>query len=244
MKKPINYLGNNIKFLRMRRKRSQDILAQVLNVSRATINSYENGFVASPPINILLRISEYFKISIDTLLRVDLSKLPELELLKIEKGYESLITGVNMRILTTTVDTKDKENITVVPIKAKAGYTTGFADVEFISSLKTFQLPFVEKDRTYRTFQIDGDSMPPLQTKDYVLGTYVENWKDVKDGKPYIVVTKNEGFVFKLVFNQIKEQENLLLKSTNAQYKDYTVVIDDVLEIWKYEYHLSSSFVG
>ena len=41
------------------------------------------------------------------------------------------------------VDSKNRDNIELVPVKAKAGYTAGYNDPEFISSLPTFQLPFL-----------------------------------------------------------------------------------------------------
>ena len=53
-------------------------------------------------------------------------------------------------MLTTTVDSKNKENIEVINQKASAGYRTGFADPEYIKVLPTFQLPFLSADKKYR----------------------------------------------------------------------------------------------
>jgi len=52
------------------------------------------------------------------------------------------IKGSNLRVLATTVDIANNENIEMVAEKAKAGYTTGYADPEFISELPVFQFPF------------------------------------------------------------------------------------------------------
>lgn len=70
----------------------------------------------------LINFSNYFKISIDTLLRVDMSKLSDLQLRELELGYDSYVRGTKLRVLATTVDSKNRENIELVPAKAKAGY--------------------------------------------------------------------------------------------------------------------------
>src|SRR5204863_2002257 len=112
------------------------------------------------------------------------------------------VRGTKLRILATTVDSKNKENIEVVPLKAKAGYKSGYADPEFIKGLPTFQLPILYNDRKYRMFQISGDSMLPIPDKSWVVGEYVENFNDIKDGHPYILLTNDEGIVFKMAYNQ------------------------------------------
>lgn len=238
MSKIKNFLGSNLKLLRAKKKRSQDIVAFVLKVSRGTLNSYENGFVLNPPIDTLMRISEYFKLSIDILLKEDLRKLSEDDFIKLENNNENFISGKQMRVLATTVDGDNNENIEMVPIKAKAGYAAGFRDTEFIAGLPSFQLPFLHKERKYRSFQIEGDSMLPIEEKSYIVAEYLENWNTIKDGDLCIVVTLNEGPVFKVVFNQIKSDNNFLLKSLNHLYKDYTISIDDVVEVWKYKCHI------
>ncbi|MFM7218194.1 MAG: helix-turn-helix transcriptional regulator, partial [Bacteroidota bacterium] len=42
------FFNNNIKLLRQRRNRTQDIVANELNVTRSTLNSYENGSIKNP----------------------------------------------------------------------------------------------------------------------------------------------------------------------------------------------------
>ena len=118
------YFTSNIKFLRKRKGRTQDDVAVALNLKRSTLSGYENG-VAQPGIDILVSFSRYFNMSIDTLLKIDISKLSESQLGELERGYDAYIKGSNLRVLTTTVGTDNVENIELVPEKAKAGYTTG-----------------------------------------------------------------------------------------------------------------------
>lgn len=224
--------GRNIKLLRKRQKRSQQEVADLLGLKRSSWSAYENE-TAEPNFSNLLKISNYFDVSIDVLLQIDLSKMREKELSQLEKGYD--LKGQKLRVLSTTIAPDGEENIELVPIKAKAGYTTSFSDHEFINTLHKFQLPFLPKGKTYRSFEIGGDSMPPIKEGSWVTGSYVQNWQDIKDGTPCIVVTVEEGIVFKLVYNQIETKRSLLLSSTNPLYKPFELPIHEVAEIWKLE---------
>ena len=79
------YLKENLKLLRKRRKRSQEDVAKSLLLTRSAYNSYENG-VAEPGIQILIRLSEFFQINIDKLIRIDLNQVGEMQLSQLEKG--------------------------------------------------------------------------------------------------------------------------------------------------------------
>jgi hypothetical protein len=105
--------------------------------------------------------------------------------------------------------------------------------------LPTFQLPFLSPDRKYRTFQIDGDSMLPIPDKSYITAEYLTNWHDLKDGHAFIILTMDEGIVFKIAYNQIRSKKKLLLRSLNHAYKPYEINIADVKEIWKFVYYTS-----
>src|SRR4051812_28495608 len=215
------HFSNNIKILRNRKKRTQDIVATELNMSRSTLNSYENGSIKNPTLDALMVFSKYFRLSIDTMVKVDLSKLSEFQLSELEKGNDVYVTGSRLRVIATTVDSQNRENIEVVPLKAKAGYKNGFADPEFIRKLPTFQLPLLLSDRKYRMFQISGDSMLPIPDKSWVIAEYLENWYDMKDGDAYVILTQEEGLVFKVVENYLKKKKNVILKSLNTLYKPY-----------------------
>lgn len=77
------FLATNLKFLRKRRKRTQDEVAFALEIKRATLNGYENG-IGEPKLERLLAIAAYYRFSIDDLLQRDLSKLPESKLQALE----------------------------------------------------------------------------------------------------------------------------------------------------------------
>lgn len=226
------YFAENLKFLRTRRQKSQMDLSAELDLTRTTLAGYEKN--VQPPFRILIRISEYFNISLDALIKYRLEVLSEFQLSQIEKGFDVDVTGNKLRLLTISVDNKGEENIEMVPIKAQAGYTSSYGDLEFIASLPRFKLPFLPKSKTYRSFQIKGDSMLPIKESAWVTCSFIEDWTAIKDGKACIVVTKDEGIVFKLVYKRF-ENGNLLLVSSNRYYSPYELPIAQILEIWQFE---------
>ncbi len=233
------YFASNIKFLRKRRDRTQDDVAAALDLKRSTLSGYENG-VAQPGIDILISFSGYFNMSIDTLLKIDMTRLSESQLGELERGYDAYVKGSNLRVLTTTVNSENRENIELVGEKAKAGYTTGYADPEYIGELPVFSLPFLSNKRKYRTFQLKGDSMHPIPDGSWVTGEFVQDWMDIVNGKAYIVFTLNDGIVFKILENNILKNGKLVLYSLNPLYEPYEVHINEVKEIWKFVNYISN----
>ena len=233
------YFTSNIKFLRKRRGRTQDEVAVALNLKRSTLSGYEND-VAQPGIDMLVSFSKYYNVSIDTLLKIDMTKLSESQLGELERGYDAYIKGSNLRVLTTTVGSDNIENIELVPEKAKAGYTTGYADPEYIEELPRFRLPFLSENRKYRTFQLKGDSMLPIPDGSWVTGEYLQDWHNIISGKAYVVFTINDGIVFKIVENKLKKDGKLVLYSLNPIYEPYEVHIAEVKEIWKFINYISN----
>lgn len=234
-----SHWATNIRFLRNRKKYSQEELAEHLGISRVKLNAHENGHTRNPPVDDLIRFSSFFHLSIDTLLKVELPTLSELRLRELEAGNDAFATGSQIRVLATTVDSSNKNNVEQVPVRARAGYTAGYGDPEFIAQLPVFHLPQLPAGRKYRMFPISGDSMLPVPDGAYVIAEYSEDWTSVKSGTPCIVVTREEGIVFKIVHNQLKEQRSLKLESLNAQYAPYEVPARDVLELWTFRSFIS-----
>ncbi len=235
----IKTFGKNIKFLRKRQNRTQEDVAFALEMKRSTLSGYENG-VAQPGVNILISFSMFFNVAIDTLVKVDLTELSESQLSQIDRGFDVYVKGSNLRVLTATLDQYNEENIELVNEKAKAGYKSGFADPDYIKVLPTFQLPFLSRQKKYRTFQISGDSMLPVPDASFVTGEFVLDWNTIRDGQPYIILTLDDGVVFKLAENKIKESKKLILHSLNSLYEDYDIDIREVKEVWKFVHFISS----
>jgi len=235
----MDFFSSNIKLMRNRKGKTQDDVAFALAMKRSTLSGYENN-VAQPSIQTLIAFSDYFNVAIDTLIRVDLSGLPESQLLQLERGWDVHIKGSGLRILATTVNSNNEDNIELVSEKAKAGYRSGFSDPEYIKVLPAFQLPFLSKNKKYRSFQVSGDSMLPIPHGSWVTGEYVENWQQIKDRKAYIILTLEDGIVFKVVENRIESAGRLRLYSLNEAYDPYDIDIRDVKEVWKFIHFISS----
>ena len=232
------YFDSNIKLLRKRLRFTQDEAAAQLRMKRSTLSGYENK-VAQPGLDVLLLFSDYYKIAIDTLLKVDLSKLSETQLRQLEHGEDVFLRGGNLRVLASTVNTHNQENIELVPVKAQAGYTNGFADPEYIGALQVFQLPFLSGEKKYRTFQLQGDSMLPIPEKAWVTGEYVLDWKQLRTGEACIVLTMDEGVVFKIIENKLDQNGMLILYSLNPLYEPYEIDVKEIREIWKFVHFIS-----
>lgn len=227
----MSYLNKNIKHLRKRKGFTQSDLAERIGLKRAQIGSYEE-YRAEPKIETIQKIAYLFGLTLDQLINQDLSKSNDSPQVDVE--------GKTLRILPIVIDQSDQEQISIVPVSARAGYTHGYADPEYVKDLPKFNLPLPElyPDRSYRLFQIEGDSMLPIPDGSYVICEYVEDWRDIKDGQSHILVTKSQGIVYKRVWRE-KEKHRLLLRSDNILYDPYHLHIEELVEVWKSLAYLS-----
>ncbi|MFB9052918.1 XRE family transcriptional regulator [Formosa undariae] len=216
-------IASNIRHLRTLKKLSQESLANALGITRSRIGSYEEGR-SEPAIDMLIVFSEFFKLPLDVLLRTDLTKTKDGSFLKV---------GENRILFPMVVDLNDDDLIEVVPIKASAGYLDGYDDPEYIDQLQKIKLPFLPTGK-HRAFPIKGDSMLPLKAGSFVVGKFIEDVRDIQNGRTYVVLTSTQGMVYKRVYNQIEENKGLLLVSDNKTYDPYFISIHDVLELWEF----------
>ncbi len=235
----MNYFGSNIKFFRKRKKRTQNDLAAALNLKRTTVNAIENG-ISQPTVNHLQAFSKYFGIAIDTLINVDLSRLPESQFTDLENGFDVFIRGTNLRVIAVSVDQKNNDNIELVNEKAKAGYVTSFADPEYIGKLPVFQLPFLSKEKKYRAFTISGDSMLPIPDGAIIIGEFLSDFFAITPNEGYIFVTREEGIVFKIAGNTISESRSLKLISLNPEFNTFDIPVTEIKEVWKFVCYLTT----
>lgn len=216
-------LANNLKHLRNLKRLSQEHLSAEIKISRSQLMSYESGRT-EPSIETLIKISDFFKLPVDTLVRNNLTLSNE----------SSFIDVGNQRILfPITVDNEDENLIEIIPLEASAGYLSGYADPEYVEDLRKIKLPFLPTGK-HRAFPIKGDSMLPAKSGSFVVAKFIDDFSEIKDGRTYIILTENDGLVYKRVYNKIEENKCLLLVSDNKLYNAYEVSIGSVLEIWEY----------
>lgn len=233
----MSLISDNLKFLRKNISLTQEQMAQQIGIKRSLLGAYEEGR-ADPRISNLLKFAEIFNLSVDQLIGTDLTEMVGA---MPEKGNANN-TKNDLRVLSITVDKNDRENIELVPQKAAAGYLNGYADPEYIEELPKFQLPVLPENATYRAFEINGDSMLPLRSGTIVIGQYVESSAELKNGKTYILVTGDEGVVYKRIVKYADTPGLFSLTSDNKQYDAYDVKGEDIVEIWQAKAYISLDF--
>jgi transcriptional regulator with XRE-family HTH domain len=213
-------LSQNIRVMRKKADLTQQELADRLRVNRGVITSYEQNR-ATPPLKVILKLSEVLKTNLDSLINQDLRKEDP------KKGSYSKET----EILAITVDSQGKENVDLVNQQASAGYIIGYHDEEFIKDLPKINLPFLAKNKTYRAFEITGDSMLPVQPNSIIVGEFIESIKDLKKGDCCVLVTE-DGIVFKRAYPFL-EIGKVFLVSDNTLFKPYLLDANSILQIWR-----------
>lgn len=226
-------INKNLKFLRTQKGLTQKQLAEKLGLKQAAIGAYEEER-STPPLASLLDITKIFNVNLDVLVNFDMSKNPD----PVRKS-----TGRGKEVLAITVDSNNKENVELVSQKASAGYLAGYHDPEFVKDLPKINIPVLPRNRTYRAFEIQGESMLPVQPGSIIFGEHVEDVVGIKNGKLYILVTQQDGIVFKRIFNFSTDEGKLLLVSDNRQFEPYTIATDDVLEVWAAKAFFSNQFL-
>jgi len=217
------FSNQNLKYLRKQRGWTQEEFANRLNIKRSLLGAYEEER-AEPRFEVLEAVCDLFKLTMDDLLRKDLSD---------QKGsYLNRRRSLKMN--------SGPSEIPFVPVKAAAGYLAGYADPEFIDELNTFTLPMLTGNN-YRAFEIIGDSMLPTPSGSVIVGEKVNDLEEVKNNTPCIVVSRNEGIVYKRVQRNTKQRDKLTLVSDNPVFHPYTVNSDEVIEMWQAQVVISKA---
>ena len=209
--------GQNLKYLRKLRGWTQEEFASKIGIKRSLVGAYEEER-ADPRLDVLEVVADIFKLSLDELLLKDLSNNSGNYLAK--RRQQKMMSA-------------DRNLIHFVPVKAAAGYLASYADTEFIDELNTFTLPMLAGGSNYRAFEIIGDSMMPTPSGSIIVGEKIEGPAEIKNGQAYIVVSRNEGIVYKRVEKNNRTKNKLTLVSDNPQFQPYQVSAEDVVELWQ-----------
>ncbi len=215
--------NKNLKYLRKLRGWTQDEFSARLNIKRSLLGAYEEER-AEPRIDVLEIVADMFKLTLDELLRKDLSVQTD--------NYLARRRALKM--------THAPVQIPFVPVKAAAGYLAGYADEEFIDELNTFTLPMLSGGN-YRAFEIVGDSMLPTPSGSIIVGEKVDALESVKNNTACILVSRNDGIVYKRIQKNAKAKNKLTLISDNPTFQPYTISSEDVLEMWEAQYVISKT---
>jgi len=219
-------LSKNLTYLRKERKLNQQGVAAAIGISRSTLADYETG-KSEPTASLLAKLSEFFDVTIDELV----NGLIESPLFR-QSGRKASLQTSTIRVLPITVNSQQRQYIEYVSVAAVAGYLSEYSQAQFIEQLPRFWLPWLTEG-TYRAFDIQGDSMPPVHEGSVVIGRYIEHERDLKDNRRHVLVLRNDGVVFKKVIRESKKKDCLMLVSDNPVYAPYSIETIDVLEAWE-----------
>lgn len=217
----MSFAGKNLRYLRKLRGWTQEEFANKLKIKRSLLGAYEEER-AEPRLEVTESICSIFKLSMEEFFLKDLSA---------GKGSNYLEKRRQMKMASEVCE------IQFVPVKAAAGYLAGYADQDFLDELNTFTLPMLAPGQ-YRAFEIVGDSMLPTPSGSVIVCEKVDDKEDIKNSQAYIVVSRNEGIVYKRIVKNNKAKTRITLVSDNPQYEPYSINAEDVLEMWKAVYVL------
>jgi transcriptional regulator with XRE-family HTH domain len=156
----MSFFGKNIKKIRVIKGLSQQAFAEIFSLKRATLGAYEEGR-SEPKIDTIIRVANYFSISIDDFLTKEITVN---QLLRFNGG---ITTDINQ-----IVKTSFKEIPFVNSLNSKL-FVNNFKRSQSYNSLPTIRVP-VEENLDFLAFMVkdlfmvsDGEGLFP---KDIVIG--------------------------------------------------------------------------
>jgi transcriptional regulator with XRE-family HTH domain len=221
-------IGARIKALRLQNGLSQDEFGTPIGLSRSAVSQIESG-QTYPSIDSLEKIVKHYSTSWNALMAGESLQLSS--------------PKAEVRTIVSSVSNSGNENISLVPIKAQAGYLLGAQQAEYIESLSTFWLPGLNNG-VYRAFEISGYSMLAdrigFYPGDIAICEYVESLQEIKDGQVYVLVNNApevDNIVLKRCLNYLDKGGVIICKSDNKdpQYPTFPIQAENIKEVWKFK---------
>lgn len=221
----MSFAGKNFRYLRKLRGWTQEEFANKLGIKRSLVGAYEEER-AEPKLEAMEQICKLYKITLDDFILKDLSA---------PKGSTYLEQRRSQKMASSS-----NGIIHFVPAKAAAGYLAGYADEDFIDELNTFTLPMLSSG-DYRAFEIIGDSMLPTTSGSVIVGEKIEDIEEVKSNNTYVLLSRQDGIVYKRLLKNVKPKNKITLVSDNPIYESYNINAEEILELWKAIYILQKA---
>jgi len=220
----MSFFGKNIKKIRSVKSLSQQAFAELFDLKRGTLGAYEEGR-SEPKIETIIKIANYFSISIGDILTHELTVN---ELLRF-KGD-----------LTTYADDVQREVFTTIPCitdNNQNEYIQFYDKPNFIDELPTIQLP-VNPEKEFRGFTVTNLEMTShdkgFYPKDIVVGEKVPISVIKKLNAGTLVIAVVAG---KLIFRKLYiTKGQLVLRAEHKNIEDEIFEISDINELWRVRY--------
>ncbi len=222
----MSFIGKNIKKIRTTKKLNQAAFAELFDISRSSVGSYEEGR-AEPKTDTLVAISNYFSISIDLLITKEITV--------------NDLSGLKKGIHANQIRDRDSQHehlnfagnhCPFISLSTSVEYLERNDSTEFVDSLEHLALPLPENINT-RGFQVYNENMylkdNRLHQDDILIGSFVNKKfiKDIPRNQPYIIVFKDQ-----IVFSDLKIQDdNFILQN---KFQLMPIPLANVQEVWTF----------
>lgn len=198
-------LSLNIKFLSDIEEKSLDLFGKIFELNRGAISSYISG-KATPKLETLQKISEYYDLSLDYLINKDLSKIWKV--------------GTREQSLSNT----EARGVPFYNIDVNATITRSFNDVE---ESPEFYVDFKPFNDCTAYLPVYGDSMYPTYASGEIIAVkQLDNMDVILWGEAHLIITSelaNNMKTVKLLF-QHSDNDKIILRAANPEFKGDTVI--------------------
>ena len=211
----------------MRRKNdlNQEDLADLLQVTRATISDYERG-KSVPPLASLIKIADKFHILLDELVGRNVN------LIKNEKINRVVNPTVNP-IVNPIEKSEANRGVPLYPIKAIAGSPGGDISVKENEAEGYYDIPEFRSSYIDFLVKVKGESMSPeYQDGDMIGVQKINDLAFFQWGKVYILDT-NQGPLIKRLYPCEENSERIVCHSDNAEkYPRFNISMSSIRNLY------------
>lgn len=220
----MSFFGRNIKKIRGVKGLSQKSFAELFDLKRATLGAYEEGR-SEPKIDTIIKIANYFSISIDSLLTSDLTVN---ELLRFK---EDLILNHEFE------ETEKLATIPYVSEKNITSYCNYTGNLSFVQDLPSIHLP-IDSGKVMRAFAVTNlemtDNDKGLYPKDVIVAEYISKEEELNygNGEVMVAVLNDEIILRKVYF----VADSIILKAAHKNIEEKVYPKSSVKELWLAKY--------
>lgn len=216
----MSFFGKNIKKIRIAKKISQSAFADLFQLKRGSIGAYEEGR-AEAKIDTIIDIANYFKLSLDQLLKKELT---------INDIYH--LNELSQKLDHINKETKEGKAIPLVREKDRAAYLKATDDFSFLSGLKTLRIPDLEDNSV--AFEYSGISMITSNSGMLPGDLFISKPLNISrinllsENLLTIIITKDQ-----LLFGRCRYfQERVVVKFDNTTFENIELEIAEIKKLW------------
>ena len=226
----MSFFGKNIKKIRAVKKLSQSAFADIFKLKRGSIGAYEEGR-AEAKIDTIISIADYFKLSLDQLLKNELT---------INEIYH--LDSINKKFDHSKSTTKENY-IPYISIPSKNKFIQSFGNQDFLDQLPKICIPFVTQK--YMAFECFNSSMlgqfSGIKQGDILISQLIK-FDDIKNfPQQNIIIILHESDLIIGLPEIIAEK--LILHPVNMNFPKHYVSTKKVKKVWLIEKIITDSFI-